>query len=106
MSGGRGDTRRPSRVGRHRARPPSARSPRPPEPPAPRRSLLPPWFRPRVSLAMTFGFLMVWALVMQLLDDAPTRAQTVFRGVVFLAGLAGLASLGRRLPRFRPPPRS
>lgn len=109
MSGRRGDTRRPERTGRHRTRHPSARGSRPPSPPSPpprRGSLLPAWFRPRVSLAMTSGFLMVWALVIQLLGDAPTRAQTVFRAFVFLAGLVGLASLRGRWPRFRPPSRS
>lgn len=53
---------------------------------------------------MTFGFLVVWGIVMQLVDDDPTWAQTVFRGIVFLVGLAGLASLRHRRPRFRPPP--
>lgn len=55
---------------------------------------------------MTYGFLVVWGVVLHLTDgDVPTRAQTLFRGAVVLTGLLGLASLRRggatRFPRRR-----
>lgn len=54
---------------------------------------LPPWFRPRLSLAMIFAFLVGYGILLAVRRPDPTTAQLVFRAVVVASGLAGLAWL-------------
>ena len=54
---------------------------------------LPPWFRPRLSAAIVFAFLVGYGILLFAQRPDPTAAQLVFRAVVVAGGLAGLAWL-------------